>query len=147
MIKKITIDELPELIHLADKFYSCSDFLHSFNSEIWIKNWTAFIKTDIGVIFGLFGEDKKYHGAIGAIKFPDINGGFLIATETFWFTEESYKGKGIYLLKEYEKWAKFNKCNRIAMCYLADSMPDKVRNIYEKCGYKLSEVTYIKDII
>ena len=33
------------------------------------------------------------------------------------------------------------------MCYLADSMPDKVRNIYEKCGYKLSEVTYIKDII
>lgn len=147
MIKQITIDELPQLLHLASKFYSRSTFLKGFNPEVWTESWTMFMQSGIGVIFGLFSEDAICHGALGALRFPDISGGFLIATEAFWFTEESHKGKGIYLMKAYEKWAKSQECKRIAMSYLADSMPDEIKNIYERFGYKLSEITYMKEVV
>jgi len=147
VIREITINELPELIPFASQFYSCSKFLSEFNPEVWLKNWTLLLQNKIGVIFGLFDENGKCHGGLGALKVPDLNGGFLIASEAFWFTEKSYRGKGIYLLKEYEKWAKNNKCKRISMGYLVDSMPERIKAIYEKFGYELSEITYIKDII
>ena len=147
MIKQVTIDELPKLLHLASKFYSLSAFLDGFKPEIWIKSWTLFIRNGTGVIFALFDDNQEAHGALGALKAPDINGGFLIASEAFWFTEESHRGKGLYLLKAYEKWAKACGCKLVAMGYLTDSMPEKVRQIYEKCGYKQSEVTYVKAMV
>ena len=146
MIKEATVDELPKLLHLAEKFYACSNFLDGWNAEVWLRNWTTFIQNGMGVIFGLFGENEECYGALGALKVPDLNSGTLIAAETFWFAEESHRGKGVFLMKEFEKWAKSNGCKKIAMSYMVDSMPMKVKSIYEKFGYKQAEVSYVKEV-
>jgi hypothetical protein len=137
MIREIKSDELQDILHLCDMFSDSSVFV-SYDKEIFLSNWSALIDNGIGCIL----TNDKNNAMLGCIKYPDINTGELCATELFWFS--SNPGAGIKLLRKFEEWAKDNNCISIIMVHLADLMPEKVKNIYEKYGYSKMETHYIK---
>lgn len=142
MIRKATIEDLPKLKELADEFYSSSEFLVDFDLDYFCSMWKQFILSGIGVIWIL----NDFDGMFGAMKYRNINNGMLTACEIFWFVAESKRGQGMELLKTFESWAKQEGCKRIIMAYLEDLMPDVLKNVYKRRGYKPMEVHYVKEI-
>jgi len=142
MIRKATIEDLPKMINLAEEFYASSEFLDRFDLNVFVSNWANFINIGIGVIWIL----NNFDGCLGAIKYPDVNNGKLVATEFFWFVSLGKRKEGIKLLIEFEKWAKDEGCKRIIMGYLKDLMPEKIESFYKKMGYRAMETNYIKEI-
>lgn len=144
-VVQLKIEELDDLVDLAEKFYASSEFLNGFKKNVAKKSWVHFIDTGIGVIFGLK-EDNELHGMLGAIKSIDAHTGDFIAVELFWFVSEEKRGEGLKLIKAYEKWALEQKCKRIAIGHLQDLMPARLEKIYNKLGYKLAEKSYVKEV-
>jgi len=145
-IRSLRTDELDILREIATKFFASSEHLKDFDMEVFKKNWTQFIDAGIGIIYGLF-EGDKICGTIGGFCYPDVNSGLLSATELFWFVLPEQRGKGLLLLDAFETWAKSKECKRIIMVHLTDLMPEKVKRIYDKRGYKPIEIHYMKEII
>ena len=145
MIRELNIDELPLLFEGAELFSNSSQFLEV-NPTIFVRNWTEFIGKGIGVIFASIIEEKVA-GAIGGFKHPCINTGALIASEFFWYVMPNHRGTiGIRLLNTFENWAKEKGCLKVTMTHLSDSMPDKLKRLYERRDYKKIETNYIKEL-
>ena len=145
MIKRATIEGLRELMPLIEEFYASSKFLKGFNADHCEKMWINFITNNVGIIF-LLVEHEKITGFLAALKYPDVNNGELVAMEMAWFVKESQRGRGLLLLREFEKWAKEEGCKSIIMVYLKDLMPEKLQKVYENMNYKPMETHYIKEI-
>ena len=73
-----------------------------FVPEVFIRNWSSFIRTGIGTFLGAF-EGEEFVGGLGAILAPDINNGHITAVECFWYILPEHRGGGIRLLKAYEE--------------------------------------------
>ena len=139
------IDDLPGLKDCAEEFYASSKFLRGFNLEMFVKVWTGLIESGSGVIFGL--RDKGVIvGAIGGLVFPDLYSGVLRATEMFWFVRGESRGDGLRLFHALEDWAKMRQCTQIVMVHLSDSMPDRLKGIYERLGFIEMETHFVKEI-
>jgi len=145
MIRRLEIKDIPKLAKYAEEFYASSEFLAGFNIDIFRASWEKLIGSGMGVIFILEDETEIY-GALGAVKYPDFNSGQLIACEMFWYVAQEKRGEGLSLLDAFEKWAKDEGCKYINMTYLADSMPEIIKRIYERRGYTLAEVAYKKEV-
>ena len=145
LVTQLGIDDLDNLVDLAEEFYSSSEFLKGFDKEVSRKSWTNFIAGGTGAIFAIK-EGDAFHGMLGVVKFPDINTGDMTACEMFWFVSEKHRGKGLLLVSAFEEWAKEEGCRKVAIGHLADSMPDSLEKLYVRMGYTLSEKTYIKEV-
>lgn len=146
-IRELTIDELDRLADGAQEFFASSRHIEGFNLEVFKRNWTCFIEQNVGVIIGMVAEDGSVQGALGALSFPDLNSAEPTATECFWFVREAYRGKGLYLLKAFESWAKARDCRKAQMVHLMDLMPEKLSKVYERLGYELTEMHYTKRLV
>jgi len=148
MIRQLTEDDLDKLAYGADQFFRSSNFLEDFDMNIFKANWQGLFSSGIGIMFGLVDDDTgEIYGALGGCKFTDFNNGHLKAAELFWYVIEERRGEGIKLLDAFEQWAKMNNCKYIHMMYLADLMPEVVKRIYERRGYKLAEMAYRKEVM
>ena len=145
MIEKLDIEDLGQLATIADNFYSSSEFLNDFDMETFKASWSTLLNSDMGVIF-VSRKNGEITGTLGGCKYPDVNSGELIATEFFWFVNPESRGEGLKLLKTFEKWAHDEDCKKVIMVHLSDSMPDKIKHIYERFGYKAAETHYIKEV-
>lgn len=86
-------------------------------------------------------------GGLGFINAPDLHNGEMIAVETFWFVAPEHRGIGIHLLNAFEKWAKENGSDKTAMIHLTDSMPERLKRLYLKRGYRLIEKHYVREVV
>jgi len=91
-------------------------------------------------------EDGVLQGAIAFIVSSDLSSPGLYAVETFWFVAPEYAGVGKQLFKAFEAKAKELGCTKTSMTHLTDSYPDSLKLFYEKNGYKLTELHYIKEL-
>jgi GNAT superfamily N-acetyltransferase len=137
--------EIYKISDLARQFAVDSSFAESDMAHVE-KFWNNVIDNGSGAVYAAV-ENKTVIGAIGMIKHPDIHCGKMTAVECFWVVLKEYRKSniGIELLKEFERWADENGCKRKGMIHLADSMPDKLKVLYERLGYKLLELHYIKE--
>lgn len=69
-----------------------------------------------------------------------------IYTELIWFVTKRYRKWGIKLLRELEGWARANGIKKIVMGHMANSKAEKLGRFYEKNGYRMFEVHYLKDL-
>ena len=145
MIRKIEINELPRLFELARKFYASAPSLGNFDPDTAVRGWAYFLQNGMGAIF-VIEDDGDIHGMIAALKTPDIHSGEMKAVEMAWFVDEKHRGRGLLLLKEFEKWAKDNGCKKVCMMYLSDLMPEKLKAVYTRLGYKEVELSYLKEV-
>lgn len=85
-------------------------------------------------------------GGLGCVKNRDVNDGALIAVELYWFVHPDHRGHGLKLLNHFESWATAQKCKRVLMMHLSDSMPETLRSLYERMGFVEVERTYMKEL-
>lgn len=125
------------------------------NERHYEAAWKQFLGSGAGVIF-LLEEDKpltanyepKVLGGIGGICHPDLLTGRLTAVELFWYVKPEHR-KGIWpvrLLKAFEKWAALMRCHEVAMIHMECSMPERLKEFYQRRGYTLFETMYRKRI-
>jgi GNAT superfamily N-acetyltransferase len=141
MIWEANVSDLPKLERIAAEFANTSKFV-DVDMDVFCSSWKGLIESGTGTIFVL----DDFHGAMGVIAYPDISSGEPTASELFWLVLPEYRGKGLALLERYEEWAKNIGCKKAIMVHLEDSMPDKLKGLYESRDYELMETSYIKEL-
>lgn len=144
-VRRLTADEIGKLMPLANLFFGESAFLVDFNEKHFEAQWRRFMDSGSGLIMVL-DDGGEIRGAIGALAYTDPNNGHPTMAEAFWYVHPDHRGHGLALLTALEKEAAAAGCKFLTMVYLVDSMPDAVRSIYERRGYKAMEVHYIKEV-
>lgn len=68
----------------------------------------------------------------------------LTACELAWYVSPEARGGscGIKLLQAGENYAKLIGCKKMSMVFMESSMPQSVKKIYDKLGYKLVETRF-----
>jgi len=150
MIKNInTTEQLSELIEILQNFYKIMQYnkvpITKENKALWVNRWKNLLDSKNGEILGLFRDDKII-GAIGFVFFPSLEDGVLTCSEAFWYVDEEHRGKGLSLLLHLEKIAKSRGAERLLMIHLNNSMPDKLKSVYERLGFKCIETIYMKQL-
>jgi GNAT superfamily N-acetyltransferase len=146
-IRPATAADLPLCGPAAQEFYASSKFLQGFNLDGFVKTWTGFIAADVGVMFLLWDDDGQVAGAIGGALYPEPYGSATVCQEFFWFVSPKQRGQGVELYRELEQWARDRGCSRIRMCHMLDSMPDRLKRVYERWGFEPVEVHYEKELV
>ena len=113
--------------------------------EAWVNSWFLMISSGSAKILGLK-KDNKFIGAIGLVLTPSLEDGIMTCMEAFWYVDEKHRGQGLKLLLKGEKEAKAMGAKRMVMMYLQNSMPSKVKNIYERMGYTYIQTSYFKEL-
>jgi GNAT superfamily N-acetyltransferase len=111
----------------------------------WADRWLQLIHSGVGEIFALKQNDKII-GAIGFIIYPSLEDGVSTCSEAFWYVDEKYRGKGLSLLLKLQKYAKSKGAKRLLMIHLENSMPDKLKKLYIRLGFKQIESIYMKEL-
>lgn len=147
MIKAIkTEEELIELHKVVSEFYKLMPYKKKIlDPKKWAATWLQLIESGVGKVLSLV-EDDEVKGGIGLIMHNSLEDGALVTSEAFWYVDEKSRGGGIRLFKAAEEFAKSIGSERMMMIHLQNSMPKKVKNFYERMGFKEAETTYLKEL-
>ena len=91
--------------------------------------------------------DGEVIGFAAGVKAPLMGDSNVIqGSEIAWWVDPAHRkgGIGIRLLKALEQAARDAGCTFWNMVYMEVSMPETVRDMYIKLGYRLNETTYGK---
>lgn len=146
-VEEVTAINLPEVMQLGQSFFDEGKLPGAFDPEIAGATWAALIQSGAGVILALRNNTGQMVGALGAIVFPDINDGKLVATEAFWYVLPGERhGGGLRLLHAFEEWAAARGAARLIMVHLLTLMPEKLAALYARRGYRPIETHYVKEL-
>lgn len=146
-IRPLTIEELPLCVPYGEQFHREKHVPGDFHPEIFVKNWTLFLNSGLGAIFGLW-KDEELIGGLGCYLSPDITTGELVANEFFWFVrDEDRKGSWpLRLVYAYKDWGKAHGAVRWRMVHLlmANETPSTVKlsHFYRRLGLRPIEVGF-----
>ena len=88
-------------------------------------------------------------GFAAGIKGPLLgNRSATVGTELAWWVDPDHRkgSNGIKLLKHIEGLAKAAGIKYWTMAYMESSMPETIKCIYEKMGYRRTEILYLKEL-
>ena len=145
MIRKLTVDEVPLMVRAGHLFFEEGKLPGGLNPDVFVATWKKLISTGVGVVFVLIGESGP-QGFLGAVTYPDLFNGDKVAVENYWFVLPEFRGRGILLLNEFERWAKAEGCKRVSMVHLQRLQPDRLKELYESRGYQHIESAYVKSL-
>lgn len=147
MLRQVELHEIPLFTAMGEEFYLEAGAPGKFNPEHFTNFWATAINQEFGVIHGLFNEEGKPFGALGAVLLPDTHTGDLVANELFWFVTKPARGMiGLSLLDRFEDWAREQGAKRINMVHLNDKMGTLLERLYTSRDYIKFEVHYIREI-
>jgi GNAT superfamily N-acetyltransferase len=72
---------------------------------------------------------------------------YTIFQETLWYVLPEYRGQGLRLFRECEKYCQSLGIKSIVMGNMANLNEEKMRKFYYSQGYKLMETQYVKTLI
>ena len=145
VVETLDIKEIDELREGAEMFFSAAGLRGAFNMEHFKQCWQTYYALKIGRIFVIRDVTGKVIAGLGCVCVPDLYTGNLVATELFWFVFPDHRGIGLELLDIYEKWARDEGCSEIRMIHLPRLMPDRLKRLYQRRGYRELEVAYGKE--
>lgn len=150
MIREATIDDVPELMRMTKNFYDNSHFpeFANYNKDTMIHLLIQMI-SDEGAMMLVAEGDEGLVGTLAILIYPYyFNHEVFTAQELWWWVDEEVRGSsiGVKLLKESEKLLQEIGVSHFTMMSITSSSADKVNNMYEKMGYKLTEYSYIKEL-
>lgn len=140
-IFKATVEDVPRILPLSIQY---TDKIQDMplDAEHWLDVWCSFLSSGTGVIYLQENDKNEIVGGIGGIYYPDLLTNRKTTVELFWYVDENTRGGGLKLYFKLKQWAKDHLCKRLAMIYLPDSMPEKLKTFYEREGGFLREYHY-----
>ena len=141
--------ELEELSEVLLNFYAMMPYTKEKDTVkwriTWESKWKKLIDAGAGAILALK-KSGKIIGGIGMMFFPALEDDVVTCSETFWYVDEKERGGGLKLLLKAQKYAKEMGARRMTMIHLSNSMPDRLKGLYERLGFKEIETHYMKEI-
>ncbi len=128
----------------------CAEFWQHAPYDVEYKPGSGTPFLDLCLSHGLLFVAEQGHDIIGFTAGCTVplmgNTDVLHGTELAWWVDPEHRGgsSGIKLLKALESAAREKGCIYWSMIFMETSMPDSVRNMYEKLGYELKETSYGK---
>lgn len=145
-IQPCLAEGLTSLLSLAREFASYQPLPLPFQENRFLSLWETLIGNDAGVIYVLY-VDREPQGFIGGFKYEEPYTGTKLAQENYWFVRPGYRGNGMGLYWAFEKWAKEQGCHQIRMAHLVNSMPERMKFVYEqRLGFREMETHFSKDL-
>lgn len=149
MIRLATVADIDALTAMGRQFFAATEY-----SDIVQFDDASFHKTVEHLMTGdavcLVAEvDGQVIGAAGALAYPFyFNAGHKTGQEVFWWLNPEHRGGqiGIQLFAALEDWAKTQGCQSFTMIALDAVDAERVGRIYQRCGYRPSEHSYIKEL-
>lgn len=146
MIRHATKDDLFDLMVLAREFAREAPDVY-----VWDKNKVETILNQAleeNHMCILVVEDSKGYitGGLLGVLTEMFMSTKVVATELSWFMSKEHRNSksALGLMKEFERWAKDNGANIVAMADLEGV--SYLEALYSRKGYSLSERVYIKEI-
>lgn len=146
MIRHLKISEVGIMVENAQRFFDEGKMPGGLRPEVFTKNWVDYISSGRGVVFGMFGPDGKFHGALGALFYNDPFNGDAVATEQFWYIAPEFRGRGVLLLDAFCGYASGRGCKRVMMIHLEALQPEALKALYERRGFSHVETSYVKEL-
>lgn len=138
MLRQASLSDFETVYAMCAKFSEQIALRDYVDPERLAELVTSFLQDDDKTVF-LHGQE----GMLAACVTPFLLGPTLTAVELAWWVEPEYRKQnvGLNLVKAYEEWALAKGCKIISMaCYANNNLGP----FYEKCGYGLNELGYVK---
>lgn len=145
LIRNVLPQDFEQVVNLGVEFAELSKKIHGFSvSRERIEDFATMIITKPVECIGLVcEEDNTIQGILAAVLTKPFFSDDLIAQEMVWYVKDGFRG-GLLLMLELEKQAKIKGAKTIVMGYKPDYVD--MKQIYERRGYRLLELQYIKDL-
>lgn len=137
MIRRATVDDMPEIIRLGREFLA-------YSPHRWIPlDEEAFAQAMGGMIEGQGAVFLSDDGFIGGVLTPCyFNPAYSFAAELFWFARK----EGQALRQAFEAWAREMGADAVTCSGLVDDHEKAIRRIWGRAGYEPSEIAFMKRI-
>lgn len=148
MIRLLERSELPLCVRGGELFFKESKIPWEFKPDVFIERIGGLIDYGVAGVIGSFGKDGTIQGALAFSLYNDVYTGAKTATEMWWFVLPEHRGGTVAmrLIREFERLAKMNGCERVCMIHLASLQKDRLSELYQAMGYQLIEHCYSKPI-
>lgn len=146
-VRAATEADFPALVILGRHFYEQTAYQRVPYSEAGAAEWYR-LMLGCGLLF-VAECDGKIIGVIGGLSSPFlINPEHGVGTELLWWVEPEHRksGAGDLLMDAIENAARELGLTFWSMMTLAAVNPEAAARIYERRGYKLAELTYVKEL-
>ena len=149
-VRKATQEDIPSIARLVDELHRES--LHEFGTDLDISTVVRNIKLRMSapnqVVFVSEDEQGVSGSVMGYLAPSVLNDKQLVAAETFWYVSKGRRRKqtGVELLKAFESWSIDIGAHKTVMTHMANLFPENIAKLYERSGYKLMELQYVKEV-
>jgi len=144
MIRAATEQDIPQILGMSSNFWKRTIYDEPFCPDTVTEMAVHCINTEMMAVLEIEGKVVGFVcGVIGPLLGNrDVKSG----TELAWWVEPDFRGGSgsIKLLKYMEQLAKDSGVKYWNMVFMESSMPEIIKHIYEKLGYKVNEVVYSK---
>jgi GNAT superfamily N-acetyltransferase len=144
-IREAYFEEIPDIIAKGKAFEKDSKEI-KVDIDHATKKFQDMFKSGLVTMLVALNDDDKRIGGLAYLKSPDIYSGEITAIELYWFIHPEYRGGGKMLVDAFEESARGKGCVKAAMIHMVDSFPESLKEFYEKRGYHLTELHYVKKL-
>lgn len=148
-LKLATNSDLEAFLRMSQSFYEASPFYPtvSYNNEKLkeLLHSSALSGNSRSVVILLLDDEEPVGMIVGyAGEVPFSND--KVASELAWWVDPPYRGRreALQLVDAYEAWAVRVGCSSVTMSLLP-TLAD-LSNLYERRGYKKTEISYLKGL-
>lgn len=143
MIRDALSKDIPQLLLMCEAFWKEGAPFEEYDERHTLDKLKQYLDM---FPFYVSEVDGKLNGMMILVYSDALCAPIKFAAELAWYVvpEARRGGIGIELIKNAEARAIEDGCQAISMAYMTKNMPDVVKSIYEKLGYRESERTYLK---
>lgn len=149
VIREATADDVPALVAMGQRFRNSTVYARRLrdNPEQMAETGLMLIHSDDGLLL-VADRGGAPIGMIGVLVFPHHLSGERTAGELFFWVDPEYRGYGVRLLRQAERWARERGATTMQMIapVVIDEPDDDVGPFYARVGYHALEVAYEKDL-
>jgi len=147
-IRDATLDDIEELLLMAEEFTTETDISEMFNKEHMRLLYTTYIPHVDGVCIVLTKEDKVVGVIGGVVAQHTFNPEVVILSELLWFVSKTYRKsmQSIKLFKRFEQEGIRLGATQVYVCLRSNLKDQSVQRVYERLGYTEKERTYVKKV-
>lgn len=149
VLRLATMEDVPALVPHLESFHRESPYKNvPFDAEKVFRLAASFMLGDADKVMIVLDYEGTIIGFVAGQTSEVVFGRAKIASELAWYVVEGFRsGSGAMRLRQaFEYWAEnIAKADIIHMASLAGAYAEKLDKHYTKKGYKLYEMTYLKD--
>ena len=150
MLRLATREDEDRIFELLKHFFSQTEYAKEDLDEEKVKGLiqTCIDPRVVENVVLLWDVEGKVQGLVAGQWTEMVFNRERVATELVWWVEPEYRKTeaSAKLLSAFEAWADWNGCARVQMYALNNDYATILHRYYQRWGYRLAELSYVKDI-